>query len=152
MASERTYVVSENIQWAVVGIRLLVRPVPNKVLCNKVTSTWVQTARQERGHDEVYESTRTHSLKYDGVEGDLDGDVQEMPPSELLRADESGSQGVEKYLERAGRGKKSAWRSAKNCACQATNAKNAFPATLLSSRASIRVGTSVSIPSTPNCL
>lgn len=96
-----THVVREDVQRAVVRVRLLREAVPEVVLRDEVARARVQAAREEARHDQVDERAHAEGRDERVVERELEGDVVEVPCGEALGAHETGAQGVEEDLEGA---------------------------------------------------
>ena len=58
-----THVVRKDVERAVVGVCLLLEPVPEVVLRDEVSCTWVETACEEAGHEEVDEGIQAKRLQ-----------------------------------------------------------------------------------------
>ena len=95
------HVISQNVERAIVAVRLLVHPVPKIMFGDKVARTWVEAAGEEAAGDEVDERLGAKSADEDVVEDELGEDVEEMPTCQALAADKVGSEGVKQYLERS---------------------------------------------------
>ena len=74
-----THVISQNVERAVIAIRLLVHSVPKVVFRDEVARTWVEAACEEAAGDEVDERLGAKSADEEIVEDELGEDVEEMP-------------------------------------------------------------------------
>lgn len=92
-------IVSEDVQWAIVAVCLLLEPVPKVVLGDEVASAGVQGAGKEGRGNEIDEGADAEGTDEHVVEHELDDDVEEVPFRQTLCADESGTEGVEEDLE-----------------------------------------------------
>jgi len=97
----KTHVISQNVERAVVAIRLLVHPVPKIMFGDEVARAWVEASGEEAASDEVDERFGAKAADEGVVEDELGQDVEEMPARQALGADKGGSEGVKEYLERS---------------------------------------------------
>ena len=117
---------------------------------HKVARTGVQGPGHEARHEEVQHRVPPKVLDDEQVESELGGDVERNPARRRLRLDKARTEGVKEDLERPEGG--SGVRESGDGCGGVTNAKNAFPKTLLSTSSSSLVGMSVSMPSSArNC-
>lgn len=93
-------VVCDNVERAVVRVRLLVGAVPEKVLRDEVCRARVQGARKEGREEEVEQRAHACELVERKVERQLRSDVGDVPACEALGADEARAEGVKEDLER----------------------------------------------------
>jgi len=100
------HVISQNIQWPVIAVCLLLKAVPKVMLSNEMPCAWVKTASEEAAHDQIDQRPDPVCRHEEVVEDDLNKYVHEMPLGEALSAHERGSKCVEENLEGTGR-----WRS-----------------------------------------
>ena len=142
-------IVREEVERAVIGVRLLVEAVPDIVLGDEVACSRVERTGEERGEEEVKEGARAEATDEKVVKDELDGYVDEVPDGGRLGTDETWTESVEEDLESSG-GQGSG--PALHRVLVFTYAKKVFPRTLLRHRSSKLVGKSVSIPSSPRCL
>lgn len=97
---KRTYIVSQYVQRAVVGVSLLLEAIPNIMLGNEVASHRVEATSEEARRDEVNKRACTKRFHQYVIESELNDNVEVMPGRELLCSDDSGSEGIEQNLER----------------------------------------------------
>lgn len=69
------------------------------MLCNEMPRAGVQAPSEEATHDQVYERPWAVLRHEEVVEDHLGDNVEEMPPSQPLRANKRWSEGVEENLE-----------------------------------------------------
>lgn len=102
-------IVSESVEWTVVGPRLLVPLLEEVVFGDEVPCAGVQTSREEGGEDKIPDGIRRvceleearANVVDESVEAELDGRVQRVPDGQLLAANEARSKCVKKDLEGA---------------------------------------------------
>jgi hypothetical protein len=92
-------VVGEDVERAIVRVRLLVEAVPEVVLGDEVAGERVERAGEEGGEEEVEEGGPAPGADDERVEGELREQVGGVPPCRGLCADEAGPEGVEEDLE-----------------------------------------------------
>lgn len=114
---------------------------------NEVTRHWVQGSGEKARQQKKVESIPAKNVYESKIESELRGYIKAMPHRWLLRPYKTGTKSIEENLESAERNQQS------SCFFPdfdiLTYQKKAFPKTWFRQMSSIRVGRSVSIPSSP---
>ena len=149
---EVTYIVSQDVERAVVRVRLLLEAVPYIVLCNEMARERMEAPSEEAGREEVYEGVDTKSLDEGVVKHKFGDEVGEVPLRECLGPHETRAERIKEYLERPTQKRDDVSNSFLRHKEVQTYAKKTFPRTLFRRMSSMLVGKSVSIPSSPRNL